>query len=128
MQTYWDLSDKQRSELTDEQFAAFLAVERMQKGAIKPPEPEYVDETQPTVPTVKVFRLGHEESRYSTSGGMLFASAEDAEKAAALVAGVTGYDYHAGSNFIVPAGKFTIEPIDLPSRETMTSISAAQKT
>lgn len=57
MNRYWDLSEKQRAELTQEEVQAYLTVELMEKGVIRIDEPEYLPVEEVAGPDVLVYRL-----------------------------------------------------------------------
>lgn len=57
MNRYWDLSEKQRAELSQEEVAAFLTVELMEKGVVKVEEPEYLPVEEIPGPDLVVYRL-----------------------------------------------------------------------
>lgn len=130
VERYWDLSDRQRAELSAEQFEALLAVERMEKGVATPPEPEYVDETVAPVPTTRAFGIRFKTEAYrEETADLLFPSAEAAAQAAALVTRVKGYDYSASSsgNVIKIPSDVSIVPVDLPTAEALAAARPEQQ-
>ncbi len=57
MKTYWDLSEKERSELSEAGVEAFLGAELMTKGVLRVDVPKYDDEPEEALPPgLKVFR------------------------------------------------------------------------
>lgn len=65
MNRYWDLSRKERAELTEEQIKATIIIELMEKGVVVPVEPEYIPVDEVPGPDVTLYAPS---PRYSTSG------------------------------------------------------------
>lgn len=77
MNRYWDLSEKQRAELSQEEVQAYLNVELMEKGVVKVEEPEYLPVEEIVGPDVVVYRI---KAGWRTSA-IAFRTAEDAANA-----------------------------------------------
>jgi hypothetical protein len=83
---YWDLSERERANLTGEQVEKFLAYELMERGVLQVEQPK-LEEVQPMVlPTRRVFMLT-ETNAYggSTNLGIGFETIEQAEQAREVI-------------------------------------------
>lgn len=110
MNRYWDLSEKERAALTQEQVDHYIDVDLMEKGVVKPLEPKYLDETAPTVRTIKKFVL---KLGYSSVDGIAFETADDAQNAIAYCLGVST-DYFAGQSWkYISSDPISIEQTEL---------------
>ena len=100
MQRYWDLSEKERAELSDADMSAYEKIELMERGLVVPPEPEYEDVVEVVIPTYKVYKLTY-NSRYNGLP-ILFKELETAEEAAAALRGGMTHeaDYNTGKSFV----------------------------
>jgi DNA-directed RNA polymerase subunit N (RpoN/RPB10) len=83
MKTYWDYSEKERSEMTEEQVRSMLDVELMEKGVLKVEPP-----VLRPVENIEVAR-----QTYFEAGSILFKTAEEAHSFLALHPHKEGYDY-----------------------------------
>lgn len=101
MKTYWDYSDKERSELTSEQVTALLDVELMTAGVLKPVAPVLEEvPSNPVGPRQKFYGI-EAVGKYGSSAhiGIVFSTIEDAEKFIALSPCIREYDYEVGTEF-----------------------------
>lgn len=93
MLNYWDLPERDRAKLTEQELEAFVAAECMQQGVLraKPlelvPEPEMPDADA----SVFVLRLGYH-------GVLAFTSSDDADRVKALVSATLGCHYVNGQS------------------------------
>lgn len=106
MKRYWDLTRKERSELTSEQIDAMVVVEMMEQGVVSPETPELLPVDDVPDPDVVLYCP---KSGYSTCG-FGYRSAELASK---LLADAVDIDsnYIGGENVYV-AGKDPVEIIE----------------
>jgi hypothetical protein len=83
---YWDLTEKRRAALTEEEVEVFIAHELMESGVLKPVPPTLVGEEEPTIGR-RAYFVVTKPSRYGgepdTLAGVAF---ETPEKAAAFLA------------------------------------------
>ena len=63
---FWDIDVEKRAQLTEEQVRSYLEVELMKQGVIRPEQPEFEDETAPSVPTTTYYEPS--ESAYKSAG------------------------------------------------------------
>lgn len=101
MKTYWDYSDKERSELTSEQVTALLDVELMTAGVLKPVAPVLEEvPSNPVGPRQKFYGI-EAVGKYGSSAhiGIVFSTIEDAERFIALSPCIREYDYEVGTEF-----------------------------
>jgi hypothetical protein len=94
MKTYWDHSEKERSELTADQVSDLLKYELMEQGVLAPEQPKYLPEDAPELPTTEYYTI---KKGYSSSN-LLFATADDAAHAAALCCGWNGSTYFSSKS------------------------------
>jgi len=57
MSRYWDLTEKQRAELTQEQVQSYLTIELMERGVVMVDEPEYLPIEEVAGPDLVVYRI-----------------------------------------------------------------------
>lgn len=101
MKTYWDYTEKERSEMTEENVRALLDTELMTKGVLKVEDVKLRE-----VPTVQIDK----ETWYEVNG-VLFKTAEQAAKFLELDPHRSNYNYSYGSEFSYA------EPIDTYYRD-----------
>lgn len=118
MNRYWDLSEKDRSELTQEQVESLLTVELMEKGVVKvePPIKVQVEEISPPSLTLFCVKAGYRDP------GCGYMKAEDAAEAARNAVALD-YDYIGGVHYnklgkgrdveITPVQVYTPEELQL---------------
>lgn len=117
MKTYWDFSEKERSELTQEQVSALLDVELMQHGVLKPVAP--VLKPVPTNPAgaKKQFFTVNAKGKYGSNECLkvCFHDVESAQKFIELRPVLQDYDYEVGSDFeyAIPLSDANIETVEL---------------
>jgi len=114
MNRYWDLSQKQRSKLTDEQVEAMLVVEKMEKGVFDPEPPQLQPIEECPAPDVTMYGP---KARYSKPD-LVFVSPEDAAKFSTKACRVES-EYIGDSSICVlgAEGDMEIEAVHLYSRE-----------
>ncbi len=115
MNRYWDLSEKERSELTTEGVESMLVIELMEKGVVKPEEPTLlpVEEVPEPDRTVYGVKAGYHDSAF------VF---ESAEQAAALIASAKTleYKYINGQSFYYVGDALPeVQVIHVYKRETL---------
>lgn len=113
MNRYWDLSRKERAELTEEQVKATIIIELMEKGVVVPAKPEYIPVDEVPGPDVTLYAPS---PRYSTPG-FGFASPDGA--AAVLSAAIDiDTEYIAGSTVrVIGTSDIEIGEVKVYSRE-----------
>lgn len=121
MQRYWDLTEKQRAELTREQVTALLDVELMEKGVKKVDPPQLVDVGEITIPTATCYEVHYRGEYGSTGSGFAFATAFDAEAFMALKPLKIDHRWQWGSDnkFAMPMRDMKIVSIALPNEQVM---------
>jgi len=112
MDIYWDLTEKERAALTEEQVRGYLAVELMSKGLTTPKPPEYEEEAAVELETTTYYQIVVDNLEISP----LFESADDASSIIALfrLTRDSGY-WHGNTAYAKPVGDVTVKPVDLPS-------------
>jgi hypothetical protein len=101
MKTYWDFTDREQSEMTEETVRSFLDVELMTEGVIKPAPPQLkAVEACPVGPKAKYFAV-HGKSKWGSDEdfGICFGTADEANAFLALNPMKSDYDYEVGSEF-----------------------------
>lgn len=130
MKTYWDHSEKERSELSREHVDDLLKFELMRAGVLRPETPQYEPEVTPDVKKRTVFRV---KQNYSTCD-MVFDSAEKAAQAMALCCGFHQRHYLGGLSLDgYKSGDLTIDPVevcdeaDVASQRSALELAGANK-
>ena len=91
MKSYWDHTEKERSEMTEERISSFIDIELMEKGVLKVEKPELrIEEAMPEV----------EKETWYQCCGLLFDTVEKAEALLALKPKKSDYDYKIGSDYL----------------------------
>lgn len=85
MKRYWDMDEAERAALSAEQVQDLLVVELMERGVLRPEEPELEDIEEPELETQRVYELSR---RYQAGPDLVFRSAEDAQRVVELLAEV----------------------------------------
>ena len=126
MKTYWDHTEKERSEMTKKEVELLLDLQLMEKGVlkVKPPIIEPVPE-QPKLKQVQVFQI---KEGYSATG-IAFDSAERAQMFADLNPMKIDYDYAMGSQYqrAEPYKEISIMPIQVCDRAALTEAASLIK-
>lgn len=83
MNSYWDLSEKERAELSEQGIEAFVAFELMQKGVLPPREPELVEvpEVEPSRKTYFAPRYNNANYSWPETANVAFTSEQAAREA-----------------------------------------------
>lgn len=96
MQRYWDLSEKQRAELTEKEVAAMLPMELMEKGVVQPQAPQLLTAEIRMPATRRMYCVSHDNCYGEPA--VVYESAEEAELA--MGGGMAmRYDYFAGKTY-----------------------------
>lgn len=98
---YWDLEDGERAALTHDEVEAFLAVELMERGALKPKAPEFEPLTETDLPTVDVYGITYHDG-YDKPLDIVFPSADAAVQFLLLGAQIVERDYEANVHHTTP--------------------------
>jgi hypothetical protein len=93
MKTYWDLSERQRSELSEADVERYVDAELMTKGVLRPEPLELVEEPELPVPAIELHSLGS-----SYGNRLAFRNPEDAAHVARLAV-VTSHEYINHQNY-----------------------------
>ena len=117
MNTYWDISQQERSELTEEQVKEMLNVELMVAG-VRNPKPPVLQEVQKSpLGERKPFFQIISKSKYGSDQPLdaVFETAEKAQRFIELVAYRQDYDYEVGSEFQygIPITDCKIQSVEL---------------
>ena len=119
MRRYWDLSEKERSALTDEQMAGMEKIELMEEGIVPvaaPDAPVYADVS---VPQRQYYRVGFESSRYSNQRvmGCAFETKEQAEQVIALKPIEVETSYDRSPDVAAWPTRYYVQTVNLATRE-----------
>ncbi len=132
MKTYWDYTDQERANFTEDQVRSLLDVELMEKGVLKP---------QPPVlqPLTTLDSLGGRVKYYGVSAtgkygssddfGVVFETIEQAEAFIALKPMKSDYDYQVGTNhqYTIPMRQPSIQVKEFYSFETINACKSELK-
>lgn len=91
---YWDLSERERSQLSEEEVQGMLAIQLMESGCPQPREPELLE-----VPKVEFEPKDYYAVVNGYSSIAVFEKIEDAEAFLKLPLLEESYDYAAGSDY-----------------------------
>lgn len=96
IKTYWDHTEKERSELSEEEVKALLDLHLMEKGVLKVKAPVLATiKDEPVLPKVKVFKVSD-----SYSHGVAFETIEQAQAFCDLKPLKLDYDYSMGDRYM----------------------------
>ena len=132
MKTYWDYSDKERSELTEQQVTSLLDVEMMEKGVLKPVPPILAPISTPDSIGVRRQYFGVKgKGKYGSdeSLGICFETVEQAVAFLALKPLKEDYEYDVGSDYryAKPVSEMAIETSELFAYETIMAAQSGLK-
>ena len=119
MNRYWDLSEKERSALTDEDMRLHEKLELMEAGIVdvEPPQPpQYADVS---VPTKQYYRVGWESDRYNSNHAIdcMFETKEQAEALVALKPIEIASSYGSSPDVARWPKRYYVQTSNLASRE-----------
>jgi hypothetical protein len=112
VKTYWDLSERERSELERGQVEAFVAIELMRIGVVRARQPPTFVKPAPEVAKTTFYAVGPDH------GGVMFATQEAAAAAVRSGMYVAERDWRQGSIEYFGSVGPTIRTVDLPSKAT----------
>lgn len=119
MKTYWDHTERERSEMTEEQVRDLLDLELMQQGVLKVLPPKVEELTPVVLPKERVFTIRHKDLYGSgTELDVVFATIEHAEAFLRLAPKVRCYRYGVDAH-VAPLLDPSICPEDLPTKTTV---------
>lgn len=126
MERYWDLTEKQRAELTEAQMEPYYAIERMEAGAVMPIPPEYKNEDKPDVATKRYYTVEHRKGYSTDKFGVLFTTAEAAQAFIDLkpLIAESNYDLDYKMTAKTP-DDLALVPMDLPTKEALLVVKPA---
>lgn len=131
MKNYWDYSEMERSELTEDQIKSLLDVELMTAGALKPVAPKLKEVSpNPLGEKAKFFNIQAKDKYGSQSSvDVCFANIEDANKFLALKPFIRDYEYEIGSDYYYakPITEAAIKVDELYSQEQINSYRSVMK-
>lgn len=112
METYWDLTNKERANLSDERMNQLQQYELMTGGASVAVKPELQEVPEkPEVPTVKYYQI--KGDRYSSLGDLIFENIEDANLILTMKIKEKKYNYDTKITTAEPVKELSIEAIDV---------------
>ena len=129
MNRYWDLTEKQRSELIGDQVRAFLDVELMEKGVAKVASP-VIQEVEEIVLTKAEYFEIHRKGDYSDQAtGLVFSTAESAASFIKLAPlwKESKWEYGSEKYFAQPGRELGMKTIDLSSEVDVSNAAVALK-
>ena len=122
MKPYWDYSEKERSEMTEEQVRILLDYELMAEGVLKP-KPPVLETFEPVkLATGTYYKIRH---GYGSAFDILFTKLEDATSVAKMTLGRSESDWHCGREFAILKDDLAIETVELPSEDQKAAASSA---
>lgn len=112
MQTYWDLSEKQRAELTPEQVRAFVDVDLMQEGIINPKPPVLEEITELRLEKASFFAVKGLSQYEDPFPSVLFTTAEDAARFIDLRPREKHNDWQTNTTYCKDPGTLVVYPVE----------------
>ena len=117
MKRYWNMTGPERAALTEDAVRDLLAVELMERGVLRPREPELEAVPEEVrLPTQTVYRIGY---GYGHDLGFAFQTAEAAESLMSMLLFDVANDYEAGTNYVEPLKGMRVESVQLPTKEAV---------
>lgn len=128
MNRYWDLSEKERSELTGDQVRAFLDVELMEKGVAKVPEIDLQPIEDIDLPKVERFIVKFGQYGGDDTG-FAFATIEQAQAfiAAQPMKVDCNYQFGYDTKYTTPCQNMSIGTVKLPSDVSVSNAAVVLK-
>lgn len=123
MKRYWDLTEKQRSELTAEQVQALLTVELMERGVVKVDAPILRSVDKLKLAMTRFYTVSCKDTYHSFDA--VFDTVEKANAFIALQPSEMEYDYSCGGSeytFVKACGSYQITPVDLCSQQDVMNL------
>ena len=116
---FFDLTEKQMSQLTSDEVKEFVAYHLMVKGVPQPVEPVYWDIEEPDIPSRVMYKVEftEEDGWVSTSPDVLFDSQEEAMKAGELFCKsgkISTSEYLNGSSYKYTKGPAHMKVVTVP--------------
>jgi hypothetical protein len=129
MNRYWDLTEKQRSELTGDQVRAFLDVELMEKGVARVAKPELQPVEEIALPTTTYFEINRRGEYGDQGTDLLFVTAEDAAAFIKLrpMWKESRWQYGSDRKYAEPGKEMAIKTINLPSEADVSNAAVVLK-
>lgn len=122
MKTYWDYSNKERSELTEERVTELLDYELMALGVLKP-KPPVLEEIDPVkLETRRLYKIKHGSGH---DFDVLFARAEDALAVAGMEIYRDAYDYQTARSCAESATGCSVEAVDVADQAAKMALTQA---
>lgn len=120
MARYWDLENKEKAELTEENVRDLCKTEMMEKGVIDPKAPILLDEKAP-VPKTRIMYDVLRKGDYSYSGdqsvGAVFDSIEDAESFMNLLPKQEVHCGRTNTQYIKEFENLSVKPIEVADEQ-----------
>jgi hypothetical protein len=122
MKTYWDLSEKERAELSRDDVAKFIDAELMTKGVLSVPTLALVPVPETQAPTTTLYQIGD-----SYSGIDLAFRTEQDARAFAIGAMRIERDWESDSSFVRPITETAVRTVPIAERDAVMAIRPALK-
>jgi hypothetical protein len=101
MKTYWDHSERERADMTEEEVTRLLDFELMQKGILKPKPLVVLPVVPPAMPK-KTYARVRCDGRHGTALDVVFHTVEDAKVFLALLPALHKNDWETRSEYVSP--------------------------
>lgn len=115
MKSYWDVDERDRAKLTEDDVKSYLAVELMQAGVAKPRGPKIVEAIEPSEQLGKESWYEVVGEGYSAESVGLFRTMDQAEKFIELCPLKSDFDYRTGTKYkyAVAHTNLSVRPVEL---------------
>lgn len=120
--TYWDVSERERHSLTEEDLAQFCKVELAEVGYVYPKPPKVMSEDAPTIETTTFYEP--QIDRYNRLG-IAFVTMEEAAAFLKLRAVEVADDYRTDTRHSKPIVGMSIQSVELPSETQLDAVKQA---
>jgi len=119
MSSYWDLHEKERAALTEEDVRQYLDFHLMEQGVLKPKEPEYKDVPDVKIGTTTSYAIEHGKDSYMRQKiDVVFATTEQAASFLELAPMIREHEYGRDVDVVKPIESATITPLPLVTEES----------
>lgn len=123
MLRYWNLTERERSELDDAGVRAMLDVERMEKGLVKPRPPELETIEDVDLPRSTYYRVRYDGGRYGSDHfDAIFDSPDEAHQFCAGRPLATSHHYEASENCVVTPTNLRVEAVEYPTQDELNRV------
>ena len=128
MQTYWDLTEQERANLTDDEMKYYGDIELMKAGLVRPVPPKLEDVGTVDVNTTEFYCLAYEgDYGHQNTLDLLFDTVEQANAFIALKPKKIKHDWQSGLDFAEDIAQPSIKPTKIADTRELNRVQDTAK-